>query len=695
MWMVLSLAHAATDPFVPAGAMVADDDRQLVLEHTNVLATIEVGLAVVDVQQTFRNPFDEALDATYVFPLPPDAAVRHMELRCGARTLVADIRERQQAAQAYDQARQQGKRAALLEQQRDDLFTYRVSALCPGERVEVELQYVEEVPVRRAATQIFTFPTTVAPRYDPRDLELPASIPPTRDGRTLDLTVHIVDPLPIESLFSDSHDITVVREDTPSDDPGSGTLLRLATGDHIPNKDFELRWTHAGSVPRAAAVTAPGSEGDDDYMALTLWPQLVEDIERQRPRELLFVMDSSCSMQGGPWNTVMEAVVLALGQMEPHDTFNLVRFSNAASSLFDTPQPATSANIARAVSWAAHYEGGGTEMTAGIRHSLDMPGDPEALRLVLLMTDGYIGNDLEVFQAVEAHRGDARIFALGVGSSVNRNLLEGLARHGRGVVSYQLPRSPIEETIAAFYERIAHPAMTDLEVDFGTLDVDQQFPAQIPDLWAGQPLRISGRFTGGGAHTITVRGLLDGEPHALHVPLDLDRDAESHEAVATLWARRRIADLSRDLTVDPQAVAPQITALGLEHHLVTQHTSLIVVDDDPSPCGPASLDHSVPSLGAEGTIYATEPHAGSIGSAGSGLGGGGTAEGLGGLGTVGMGSGRSGYGSGGGQLRRQGRGGHRPGRRRPRHPGRPRSVGDRRDHPATHEPDPLTATSGS
>ncbi|MBT3218795.1 MAG: VWA domain-containing protein [Proteobacteria bacterium] len=476
----LAVAQAATyDEAYAAPGQFVTDKGGLVLTHTSVEAVVQVGLAVVDVRQTFENPFDSPVDATYVFPLPTDASVRHMEMTCGERTIEAEIKQKDEALRIFDRARSDGRQASLLEQQMPNIFTQHVGGICPGETVQILFEYVEQLKLEKGNYEL-VFPTTVGPRHGvleqgpTAELELPPL--EFRSGRDVDISVIIDEGMAIESLWSDTHDISIAEEVVSAE-------VTLDLGDTLPNKDFQLAWMLAGKTPRAAAVTY------DNYLAVSLEPQILKDLASQQKRELLFVLDSSGSMSGQPWDTAVSAVELALEEMVTYDTFNLVRFSDQASSLFAEPQAGTRDNIAAAQTWLGNPGGGGTNMVDGIVHSLDMPGDPKALRLVLLLTDGYIGNEEVIFDAVSDHLGEARMFSLGVGSSVNRYLLDGLAEMGRGTVAYQLPETPLSETIDKFYSRIAHPAMTNIEVDFGELEVDDQYPSRIPDLFSGQPLR--------------------------------------------------------------------------------------------------------------------------------------------------------------------------------------------------------------
>jgi Ca-activated chloride channel family protein len=491
----------------------------------------------------------------------------------------------------------------------------------------------------------------VGPRFRPGNVpEPPLTALPVH---AFDIEVVIDEGMTVESVWSDTHEIEV------EDGDGSVTV-RNALLDTLPNKDFELAWTFAGNRTRLAAVSVPPTEDEDGYLGVTIEPALLEDLGRLQGRELLFVLDESCSMQGEPFDASVATVRKALATMRPDDRFNLVRFSSTASSLFRSPQPVDAENLSRADAWLREFDGGGTEMAAGIVHSLDMPGDPERLRLVLLLTDGYIGNEDEVLATVRAHLGRSRLFSLGVGTAVNRFLLDALAEEGRGDVAYQLPGTPISETVDRFYQRIAHPALTDLAIDWGELDVIEVYPSRLPDVFAGQPVSVVARYRGDAPDaTIRLSGNAAGEVYAVtrHLPLD---DAETHEALPTLWARRKIADLYRSRRGDSAVLEALVTEVAMEHHLVTDFTSLVATEKTPSSCVAAqSVD--VPSMAPEGVSLEPTAGAGGFGQVGGGLGGlvgaSGSATGLGGLGTRGIGAGGAGYGAGGASFGARGEGG--------------------------------------
>ncbi len=643
---------AEDDPVTAGEIRVTHEDGlgALVLEHTSVVAEIHAGLARVTMIQWFHNPYEESLEATYLFPLPSSAAVDRMDMTCGDRLIEGRVMEREAARQAYEQALEDGRKAALLEQERDNLFTQSIANLCPGEEVQITLQYVEQVALEDGVYEL-SFPMTPGPRFSPPWVEDRARLDTpytTQLINGVDITVYIDEGMPVHSIWSDSHDIVVHEESLKG--------AEIGTADEViaPDRDFVLSWSLEGAAPGVGVIAHRPYGDEPGIIAVSFEPPALDEHFVARPRELLFVIDSSGSMSGWPYESARAAVLLALNEMGPEDSFNLVRFSGAATSLFDRPQPSTAETRARARQWLASFRGGGTNMDQGIIHSLTMPGDPDAMRLVLMLTDGYVGGEERMFELVREHIGEARMFSMGVGSSVNRYLLEGLAEMGRGDVIYHYGSKPLAEAVGEFYGRIAHPALSDIVIDWGGLEVFEQYPSQVPDLWAGQPLRVVARYEPGERaqagmvdSVVTVRGVLGTEPVAWELPLTVPVTTPEHEALSSLWARRKIRDLEwYPDGRSPAEVKEAVIDVALEHHLVSRYTSLVAIDDQPSPCGPAGLQISVPNAAPAGV----EMVGGSLAARGTGLGGGGMAGGLGGLGTKGRGSGASGYGTGGGHF---------------------------------------------
>jgi Ca-activated chloride channel family protein len=610
------------------GADSAGMQGALVLDHTSVVAEVSAGLSRVTMTQWFINPYDAPISATYLLPLPAGAAVDRMEMVCGDRHVEGMVLEREVARDLYDEAKAEGRKAALLEEERENLFTQSVSNLCPGEEVELTIQWVEQVRYEDA-TYSWEMPLTVGPRFSPPWVEDAARLetPYDQDGQKVDITVAIEEGTPVGGLWSDSHDIVV-------DDEGPwGAEVSLEEEETIPNQDFHLSWTLDGRTPVASVVTTRPDPDEPGYLALTIEPPELGEGLVNRPRELVFLLDESCSMTGEPFDTSKRAVLRALKGMRPTDTFNLVEFSGSTSTLFETSQPYTEVTLAKAERWLEGFSGGGTYMEQGLTTALDLPARPDALRLVLLLTDGFVGDDDQIARLVREHLGNSRLFSLGVSASPNHALLENLATAGRGAVIYHHPGASIDAAVNTFQARIAHAAMSDVTIDWGGLTVSEQYPEVIPDIWAGQPVRVVARYTPHDDEpvTVTVRGIVGTRPFVMRLPVEAAPEDASHEAVATLWARRKVQEFTLNAKGWSKArVRDAIVDVALDYGLVTRYTSLVAIDDELSSCGPAGVTLRVPhrapvDMAASG---------GGLGY-GSGSWGGGSAYGIGGYGYVG------------------------------------------------------------
>jgi Ca-activated chloride channel family protein len=348
-------------------------------------------------------------------------------------------------------------------------------------------------------------------------------------------------------------------------------------------------------------------------------------------------------MSGAPIEAAKNVVRRALKGARPDDTLQILRFTDRASGLWPAPVPATAENVRRAIGYLDTLRGeGGTEMLSGIRAALDRPEDPERLRIVAFLTDGYIGNEDEVLRLVGAHLGPARLFSFGVGSAVNRYLLEEMARIGRGAVEIVRPDEETRAAVGRFHDRIARPLLTDVTVDWNGLDVRDQVPAAIPDLFLGQPLVVAARYATPGRGVVTVHARKAGQVVSFQVPVTLpDRD-EARPSVGSVWARARIAELSRqllrlrDADAEAAGLRERITAIALEHHLMSAYTAFVAVDTRRATAGGRGAEVAVPVEVPEGV---RRPYV----ILGSAIG---EAYGSGGLGFVGTGSGGGGVGYG-------------------------------------------------
>ncbi|HVI03861.1 MAG TPA: VIT domain-containing protein, partial [Enhygromyxa sp.] len=446
----------------PATGMLAVQQHgkllALPLQHTTFDTVVVGTVAETEVTQIFANPFDQPIEAVYLFPLHERAAVDDYWLTIGKRSIRGQMQTREQARATYERAKHDGHTAGLLEQQRPNIFTQRVANILPGERIEISIHVVQPLEQEHGVFSL-VLPTVVGPRYisatvrDAKEISAPVIPEGDTTCADLDVSVTIASGLRPRALRSSFHAIEIQRER----DVASIVLDRSA-GPVVANRDFVLSWDLGQAQPQAAIVAQ--AEGDAGYFTLTVQPpELVPD-EQAMPRELVFVVDNSGSMDGVPIATAKQLMRRALAGLRPDDTFTVLRFSDSASGLSNTLLPAHEHNVALGLEFVeAMYGEGGTEMSAGIRAALELPRERERMRIVLFLTDGYIGSEDEIFALIEQHIGDARLFALGVGSAPNRYLLDGMAQVGRGAVTYAGEHEAIDSVVARFYERIETPVL--------------------------------------------------------------------------------------------------------------------------------------------------------------------------------------------------------------------------------------------
>ncbi len=605
---LLALAATASSSTLPAqsnntqGSLsVLDENGKVVgmcpLKHTAVRAEISGFLSRVVVTQQFENPFPDKIEAVYTFPLPAAAAVDDMTMKVGTRTVRGRILPKAQAQAVYAAARNSGQVASLLDQQRPNIFTQSVANILPGEKVFIEISYLETLKYE-AGTYQFVFPMVVGPRYipgtptgkqdtgtspdttqvpDASRITPPVAAAGTRAGHDISLEVSLDAGVPIDEIKAQTHEIEVDRQS----ERRARVTLRKQT--EIPNKDFVLRYEVAGQKVQDALLTHRAGKGG--FFTFILQPPERVTAEDVTPKELVFVIDTSGSMQGFPLEKARETMKLAMDNLYPQDTFNLITFSGDTQILFPQPVAATKENLEKAQKFLEGREsGGGTEMMKAIKAALD-PTDSQAhVRIVCFMTDGYVGNDMEIIGEIQKHP-NARVFSFGIGSSTNRFLLDKMAEEGRGEVEYVGLNEDGSAAARRFYERVRSPLLTDISIEWAGLAIADVYPKRIPDLFSAKPVILTGRYTGSGKAVIKVKGKMSGREYVREIPVELPEAEGRHEVLATLWARTRIDDLmSKDWQGLQQGAAKaeveqEITQLGLEYRLMTQYTSFVAVEE--------------------------------------------------------------------------------------------------------------------
>ena len=575
------------------------------LKHTEVRGAVSGFIARVEVTQTFENSAAENIEALYAFPLPENAAVDDMTIQIGNRTVRGVIKQRDEARAIYENAKQTGHVTALLDQERPNIFTQAVANIMPGEQVVVTIGYLQTLKYEDGSYE-FVFPTVVGPRYipgqptgkqaggwapdtdkvpDASKITPPVTPPGTRAGHDISIELAIDAGVPIQRLHSSSHEIDVNRTGV------STAFVKLKNLAAIPNKDFILKYSVAGDQISDAVLSqaAPASSklGPGGYFTLILQPPARIPESDITPKELVFVLDTSGSMRGFPIEKAKAFVSHALDELYPGDTFNLITFSGDTQVLFPEPVFPTVENIAKAKAVLGVKSGaGGTVMMNAIRAALEPSDSQDHVRVVCFLTDGYVGNDLEIIGEVQKHT-NARVFAFGVGTSVNRFLIESMAKAGRGEAEIVTINESDKADAAAhrLYERLRAPLLTDVSIDWGGLPVTDVYPRTLPDLYSGNPLIVSGRYTTATSGTIHIRGKRAGEDFVRAIPVSLSASAGSYRIQSNYWARGKIDDLmSQDwaglqrANIKPE-LEKEITQLGLDYHLMTQFTSFVAVEE--------------------------------------------------------------------------------------------------------------------
>lgn len=558
----------------------------LPLESTSVTGDITGSLSTMRVTQHFENTSDRTIEARYVFPLPHQAAVHDFRMTIGDRQILGVVRRRAEAEEIYAEARAAGQTASLLTQERPNVFTQKLANLGPQERIEVEISYYGPLRYVDGSYEL-AIPLTVGARSGSTFPSAPVAA--NACGHDVSIELNLDARGPLGTVTSPTHQVNIQRTGARR------ALVSLAASDRVPNRDFVLRYEVAGEDIRSSLVTHIDDRGGF-FRLLLVPPANTSQLERD-PRELIFVIDCSGSMAGRPLELCKEATRNALLQLRDDDCFKILRFSDHTSALSPFSLRATKSNLQAAFEYLESLDSsGGTDMLSGIRDALTTPEDSGRTRVVSFMTDGYIGNEAEIFAAVDQSIGNARLFSFGVGVSVNRFLLDGIARFGWGAAAYILDDDSVLAKVDGFYESIGKPALCDVEIDWHGMDPYDLSHVQLPDLLVGRPTSICGRFDGSVPEQLTLIGTRQGQ--RVEFPLDIESsEQDTNVAVPALWARSYLRSLSDEYAVSgDEGLLEEITELALEYQLVSVTTAFLAVDefvlDSAEP--PVTID--IPSL---------------------------------------------------------------------------------------------------
>lgn len=585
------------------------------LLHTDVTLRVSGPIVRARVVQRFRNPADDWREGTYVFPLPENAAVDRMRIQVADRIIEGRIQERAQAKATYEKAKAEGKATALVSQERPNVFTTRVANIGPKDEIRVEIEYqhtLDYAVTDGVGRYSLRFPMVVAPRYIPGQVVgdeesgtvlgtdmvpdaaaiLPPMLLPDEAGpivNPVSLNVYLDAGVPIGSVDSPFHH---VRIDTLKP---SVRRIRLSEGRTPANRDFVLNWTlAAGSAPHATLFVEPGK--DRDHALLMLVPPAPSAVGKRLPREVVFIVDTSGSMEGASIVQARDALAMALGRLGAEDRFNVIEFNSTATALFNGARPASGENVARAVRWVqALRADGGTEMAGALTLALDGRRDPERVRQVIFLTDGAVGNEAQLFGLIQQRLGDSRLFTVGIGSAPNSHFMRKAAQAGRGSFTYIGKVEEVRARMAELFAKLESPVIKGLTVTWPSGARADASPDPLPDLYLGEPVVVAAAID----RTVGGEVRLSGDSGAIRwsSSLSLD-DANPGEGIGVLWARQKIDHWMDTLAdgADEAAVREKVLALALEFQLVSRFTSFVAVDTTPARSADARLKSgAVPS----------------------------------------------------------------------------------------------------
>jgi Ca-activated chloride channel family protein len=586
------------------------------LAHTDVSIDVRGLVASTTVVQRYANTTDQAIEAVYVFPLPPDAAVYDLQVKVGDRLIKSVIKEREEAKRTYEAAKSEGKRAALLEQERPNIFTASLANLMPGDEIDVRIRYVQPLAWEDGRVRL-TFPMVVGPRFIPGEpvagrqgtgwshdtgavpdasrITPPVRHPDSRPGHDISVTVRLHAGLALGEVSSTSHDVQIEKK-------SDGTaLVRLAQAATLPNRDFVLEYSRAErGTAHSALFLSPHPSGDETHFMLVAYPPSIQKDDERPPMETLFLIDVSGSMEGTSTVQARSALLQGLDRLRPGDRFNVVAFSDRFAGFSLEPVPATAANLEAGKRFVRGLRAtGGTMMLPALEHLMGMPRAEGFLRMILVLTDGDLGNEEQIFASLRRKLGNARLFTVAIGSAPNHFLATKMAEFGRGSFSHIADVSEIEKQMGQLLDTLESPVLTDVSLRMDGAQVAELYPSRPPDLFLAKPLVLFGRLKGKAAGQLVVEGHSRNTPYREALAFD-SSTASFHPGITTLWARQRIEeemDLWRQSQGEEERARRRAAIVedAIHYNLVTAFTSLVAVEEKVVNDGDAPRTVAVPT----------------------------------------------------------------------------------------------------
>ncbi|WP_444997230.1 marine proteobacterial sortase target protein [Aliikangiella sp. IMCC44359] len=570
------------------------ENQALALE-TKVTMNIAGLTARVELTQVFVNNSNDWVEGMYLFPLPENSAVDHLKVKVGQRTIIGEIKEKQEAKKIYQQAKISGKKASLVEQFRPNVFSNSVANIAPGEVVEVTIEYQQDLIYQKEAGLSIRFPMTMTQRYSPSsvlvenyyDFEHGIQTAPTlktlidlpqeeqnQSKNAVSIHINLHSGVPVESITSPSHDIDYSQVSE------SMYQIDLRNNKYKADRDFILSWKPLqGQEPRAALFSE--KIGHESFISLMVMPpsSAVTNINLQR--ELIFVLDTSGSMSGESIQQAKEALIFGLSTLTVGDKFNIIEFNSVTSQLYQQAQPFDKNSHQEAIDFVKQLSAnGGTEMLAALKASLNGEHDKNRVRQVIFLTDGAINNEAELFNEIEKSLGDSRLFTVGIGSAPNEFFMKRAALFGRGTFTFIANISQSKRKMKKLFNQISRPVLSHINITWPkNIDIEM-YPQKIPDLLADEPLWIKSKVSELYGD-IEIVGRLSNSEWRTRIPLSMAKDIDRNQArISRLWAREKVTSIMnknrhRKLNAKDKA---DVIEVALKHHLITQFTSLVATE---------------------------------------------------------------------------------------------------------------------
>ncbi|GAA6150742.1 marine proteobacterial sortase target protein [Pseudoteredinibacter isoporae] len=589
-----------------------DSGRRAPALHMSSDFNVEINgmVAEITLQQRFKNQGKQWLEAVYVFPMDEQAAIGAMQMRVGDRLIKGKIKEKKAARKQYQLARKRGQKAALSEQQRANLFTQRVANIAPGEEIEVELKVVQSVNLRDFPEQgglqfSLRIPSTLTPRYMPgqvlRNPSTPSELKLDHHGWAQATTQvpdasdisppmvasnEIVNPmslhisldagLPLARVESPSHKLSVRKLDKRHQ-------IGLANGVAAMDRDVILQWSPNPSSQPRAALFRQSKEQNDYAMVMLLPPQTLASAI---PREVIFIIDTSGSMDGESIIQAKAALSTAIQQMGDGNRFNIIEFNSNYRMFSSNPLFMNQRNRQQALDFVASlHSGGGTEMLPALREALQGKPVEGFLKQVVFITDGSVGNEAELFREIHKLLGDSRLFTVGIGSAPNGFFMRKAAEFGRGSHRYISRLDQVEDEMGHLFSQLAAPVLRDVRIQWPEHLKVNALPENISDLYMGEAVLIQAKLTEKNASqvmdgNVIIRGQLAAQAWQQTISLAALADRQ-HRGLSNLWGRKKIAQLEDEKTLgrDPSAVKAEVLKIALAEQLLSPYTSFIAVEE--------------------------------------------------------------------------------------------------------------------